>query len=141
MEIKKDHEWLCLFYLIHVAWIYFMNEILLKKNLFHNFWIYKNRSDFFMYAIFLSQKQIWSFIKPKSFFLSFQKLIWCFFFQIKRFCFVKKDLIFLSLTNQLFFFKFSKIDMIFYKPNSIFFLLTTIDLNFFIKQRRGCIHK
>ena len=34
---EKDHAWLCLlclFYLIHAAWIYFKNEILFKKKSF-----------------------------------------------------------------------------------------------------------
>ena len=59
-----------------------------------------------MYAIFLSQKQIWSFIKPKPFFLSFQKLIWCFFFHknIFDFSFINNFFFFLSSQKQIWFF-------------------------------------
>ena len=39
-EIKNDHEWLCLFYLVHIAQIYFMNEIIFSRNLFHIFRTY-----------------------------------------------------------------------------------------------------
>ena len=81
------------------------NSLLKKKNKKIIFIFFKHTKNdwIFLYTqFFLSQKKIWSFIKPKPFFLNFQKQIWYIYFFIKRFWFVKIDLIFLSLTNQFF---------------------------------------
>ena len=125
---EKDHAWLSLSYLIHVAWIFFI------------FFQHTKTYLIFLYTQFFIIKTDLIFYKTKTIFSKFSKTNLIFFLNLKivfcknrfDFSFINKPNFFLSSQKHIWFF----INQILF----FFFLLTTTDLNFF-KQRRRCIHK
>ena len=85
-----------------------MNEILFSKILFHNFWTYKNRSNFFLYTNLKKKKKTdKTFYKSKTFFFlkkNFQKQFWFFWISTKLNFLIKKTYLnFLSQKKNIFF--------------------------------------